>query len=194
MGIEELSSALSEDAAKVEGEILAQARARAEQIQREADATANLLDEKERRIVESKKAGADELIKRAETIADRKRRTLAQNIYINLIRERCEVLYGDFMNSKEYAGFIGGIFNAADAELGGAVEIRADEKTAAILREAAPKDANFVTGGVKKGFVAVSKDGAAEIHCTFDSMFEKIWREVAPTFVKRIAEAINRGV
>jgi vacuolar-type H+-ATPase subunit E/Vma4 len=98
------------------------------------------------------------------------------------------------MDAKEYAGFIGAIFKQADAELGGAAEIRADEKTADILRDVAPKNARLVTGGVKKGFVAVSQGGAAEIHCTFDSMFEKIWREVAPAFVGRITEVINRGI
>jgi vacuolar-type H+-ATPase subunit E/Vma4 len=194
MGIEELSSALRDDAAKVENDILARARARAEQIHADAEARLEALGEREARILVSNKAFEKDAKKRVEIMAERKRLTRTQNAYIADIRRRCGALYADFMDSKEYGEFVRRKFKAADGELGGAAEIRADQKTAAILREAGSKNAKIVAGSVEKGFVAVSSGGDMEIHCTFDSFFEKIWREVAPSFVIRISEAVNRGV
>jgi len=195
MGIEELTAALRAEAAKLEKDILTQARVKGESLLNKAAEKGALMDAEAERMTEKGKALQKALSEKNRAISRRKEMAAAENRYIDAIREKCRTMYREFMESNDYAAFIAAEYGKVARELGEVEEIRADRLTAGILKNIAEnKTAISIDGAVLDGFVALSPGGRIRISCTFLSRFDKAWRAASPEFVKQIATVVNNGV
>jgi hypothetical protein len=194
MGIKELASALTEDAAKLETSILSEAVIKAEQILRRAEEQAENLEEKRKRIAlqnESQQESAD----RQETkMRERKLLALAESMYVARIKEHARKLFTDFMETDAYSVFISVQYEKIKNEIPEIAGVRADDKTAQIIAKIAGKEIKIAGGSPKLGFTALAKNETAEIHCTFETMYEKAWRTMARKFAPRIAKGASDGI
>lgn len=192
MGLKELEAALRSDAAKVVAKILSEAAATAKEIGNVASARLEELDEHERKISEMIKLREEDVLRDKAARLERAMLTMMENMYVSAVRERCKVMYKDFMAGREYAKFIEAEYQLAVSELGDKVRIMADAQTKGILINISGTNAVFIEGTVQNGFVVSSEDGSEEIRCTFESRYEIAWNHLAPRFMTKIAEEVRR--
>ncbi|TBR21453.1 MAG: hypothetical protein EPO63_08635 [Candidatus Nitrosotenuis sp.] len=195
MGIEGLTAALKDEAAKEEAALLAAAESRAAEIRAGAEARLADLDGEAARIEAKCRAIEDALRKGAEKTAARKRLAAAEQAYAHAVREECRALFRDFMQTPAYAGFAAAQYKAAAGELGTVERVAADARTAAALKGAVGDGTALETApGIADGFAAYGTGGKVAVWCTFDTRFEKAWRRGGPAYARVIAEAAKHGI
>lgn len=195
MGIEELTGALKDEAAKEEADLTAMAERSAAEIRAEADARLAILEEEAGRI-KAKCIALEETQRRgAEKIAERKRLSAAEQAYANAVREECRAIFRDLMRTPAYAGFVAAQYRLAAAELGTVERVAADARTAEALETTVEKGTSLgIDSSVVDGFAAYGPGGRAAVWSTFDTRFERAWRRGGPAYAQTIAEAIKHGI
>lgn len=195
MGIEGLTAALQDEAAKEEAALVAMAATRVAEIQAETAARFAGLDEEARRI-ETKCRMTDEARRKgAEKIARRKRLATAEQTYAAAVREECRSLFHDFMQSPAYAGFAAAQYRLAIAELGTVERLMADARTAAALKDALENGTTLeIDDSIPDGFAAYGPGGRTAVWSTFETRFTKAWNRGGPSYTRAIAEAVKNGI
>ncbi|MBI5636450.1 MAG: hypothetical protein HZA03_00605 [Nitrospinae bacterium] len=195
MGIEELAAALKSEAAKEEAALLAGAESRAAEIRAETDGHLAALGEEAGRIEAKCRAMEEALRSGAEKTAARKRLAAAEQAYAAAVREECRALFREFMLTPAYADFAAAQYRIAAAELGGVERVAADARTAEALKDALENGAALETdAAIVDGFAAYGPGGRAAVKSTFDTRFEKAWRNGGPAYGRAIAEAVKHGI
>ena len=195
MGIEELTGALKDEAAREEAALMATAERSAAEIRAEADARLAILEEEAGRI-KAKCIALEETLRRgAEKMAGRARLSAAGQAYADAVREECRALFREFMRTPAYAGFVAAQYRLAAAELGTVERVAADPRTAEALKTAVEKDTRLdIDAAAVDGFAAYGPGGRAGIWSTFDTRFERAWRRGGPVYAQAIAEAVKHGI
>lgn len=195
MGIEGLTAALKDEAAKEEAALVTMAERRVAEIQAETAARFAGLDEEARRI-EAKCRVTEEARRRgAEKIAHRARLATAEQSYAAAVREECRALFHDFMQSPAYAGFAAAQYRLAANELGKVERVMADARTAAALKNTLENGTILeIHDSVTDGFAAYGSGGRTAVWSTFETRFEKAWARGGPAYARAIAEAVKHGI
>ncbi len=195
MGIEGLTAALKDEAAREEAALLAAAGSRVMDIRAETDARLAALGDEARRIEAKCRAVEEALRKGAEKTAARKRLAAAEQAYAHAVREECRALFRNFMITPAYAVFVAKQYKAAAGELGTVERVEADTHTAAVLKDILGNGTVLETGpDIIDGFAAFGPKGRVAVWSTFDTRFEKAWRRGGPAYARVIAEAAKHGI
>ena len=188
MSVEKLLSALSKEADLKEKAVLEEAGERARSILSEAREKARELDSRISALKKAVELKRQSLLLSRKKLRVRARAALTQNLIISDIFSECAALHIRFMETPAYADFLKGEYRRIQEEMGTVEEVRADPKTAALLIGLGLSPI-VEDDKVEGGFVAVAEKGARKISCVFPHRLQKKWKEAAPRFVKRIAEA-----
>lgn len=195
MGIDGLTAALKDEAAKEEAALLAEAESRAAEIRAETDARLAGLGEEAGRIEAKCRAAEEALRSGAEKTAERARLSAAERAYAAAVREECRTLFRDFMQTPAYAGFATAQYRLAAAELGRVERVAADARTAGALKNALGNGTTLeIDVSVADGFAAYGPGGRAAVWSTFDTRFERAWARGGPGYANAIAEAVKHGI
>lgn len=191
MTIEKLAAALKKEAALQEEAVAEKAEEEAARIVRDAEQKAEEMEREIQRLAEKLKEKEELLKSRRIRMIRRERITRLHSIYAEAVKSRCKELYGQFMQSGQYAKFVKKEFQKARAELGGTVEIRADAVTVKALKSVGGLHKAVTDDSVERGFVAASDGGRVSIISTFASRLERAWKDAAPQITKTVARKIE---
>lgn len=188
MSVEKLLAALRKEADLKESAVLQEAEDKARTILSGAREKAREIHSQVSTLEKALEAKREALLLSQKKMRVRKTASENQNRIISRIFEECSVLYRRFMDSPAYSGFLKDECQRIREEMGTVEEIRADPVTAKILKDLGHSHI-VIREEIENGFVAVTEKGALKISCVFDLRLRKVWNEVAPRFVARIAES-----
>ncbi|MDH5637694.1 MAG: hypothetical protein OEZ04_04325 [Nitrospinota bacterium] len=148
------------------GAILANAQKRADQI----DSIIDSLNREHTRKRESARVAENTIRARAATLG---RGWSIVNLAFHLAEER----FGRFMQSPQYAPFIGAMLAEAIGEIGAVDRVAADPATANALRGNGFSVVEDT--GVEKGFIAHAKEGRTQARFLFSEAMANLWKRRA---------------
>lgn len=195
MGIEGLTAALKDEAAREEAALVAMTECRVAEIQAETAARVADLGEEARRIEAKCRVVEQARRSGAEKIARRKRLATAEQAYAAAVREECRALFHDFMQGPAYADFAADQYRLAAAELGKVERVTADARTAAALKNVVENGTALeIDDSITDGFAAHGPGGRATVWSTFQTRFERAWARGGPAYARAITEVLQHGI